>query len=261
MWHMSDTWRGYSKRVATRLISCLFIVLSLASAAVNAQWTLRQSDDGHWITTSTAEGHQLIVAHKATEETHFLLILAVAKPAPAVPSQVLLTIDRGPPVQTQLKLLEQRPEDRLFRIELSNAQKAVFITRMIAGLNLRLGFGEQAMAENNLQFSLLGFTAAFNDLLIADRVGRLDPAWLIERNRERELGCYYTANLFVAAMQERIGGHSEAETLQSLPRSGHEAVDEMIPTIVSQVYAVPASQLPIEPRGDKFAIFEQCMNQ
>lgn len=237
------------------------IALLLLSAAVHAQWTLRQTDDGHWITTRTAEGHQLIVAHNRAEETHFLLVLEVSEPVPALPSQLLLSVDRGPVSEAGLALLERRPTSRLFRIELSTELKKVFITRMIAGLTLRLWFGDRAVGKDDLQFSLVGFTAAFNDLLIADRVGRLDPAWLIERHRDRELGCYYTANLFVAAMQERLRGSSAAQARESLPRSGQAAVDETIPDIVAQVYAVPLSQLPIDPRGDKFAIFEECMAQ
>lgn len=240
---------------------CIVITLLLLPAMASAEWTLRQSADGHWISTSTAAGHQLIVAHNQAEETHFLLVLEIAKPAPPVPTQISLAVDRGPVVQTRLTLLEQRPANRLFRIQLSDEEKKAFITRMIAGLTLRLWFGERTAIRDTLQFSLLGFTAAFNDLLIADRIGRLDPAWLIEQHRERELGCYYTANLFVAAMQERIRGRSAAQAISSLPRSGQESVDTMIPRIVSQVYAVPRAKLPIEPRGDKFAIFQECMEQ
>jgi hypothetical protein len=62
-------------------------------------------------------------------------------------------------------------------------------------------------------------------------------------------------------MQERIRGRSAVQAQVTLPRTGQSSVDEMIPDIISQVYAVPASELPIEPRGDKFAIFEECMEQ
>ncbi len=237
-----------------------FALLSL-SAAADAEWTLRQTDDGHWVTTSTPNGHQFIVTHNQANETHFLLALEIDKSAPALPSRISLSVDRGPVTETGLVLLEQRPGSRLFRTQLSSEQKAAYITRMIAGLTLRLWFGGQEPGKNALQFSLIGFTAIFNDLLIADRVGRLDPVWLIEQHRERELGCYYTANLFVAAMQKRISGRSAAQVLESLPRSGEPTVDAMIPDIISQVYAVQAAQLPIEPRGDKFAIFEECMAQ
>ncbi len=235
------------------------ITLLLLSVATHAEWSLRQTGDGHWITTVTPEGHQFIVTHNREEETTFLLVVQVDKQAPPLPLRVALAVDHGPVSEAVLALLERKPDSRLFRIELSDADKKIYITRMIAGLALRVWFGEQTTGKNELQFSLTGFTAAFNDLLIADRVGRLDPAWLIERHRERELGCYYTANLFVATMQERIRGRSAAQTRESLPRSGQVAVDETIPDIVSQVYAVPASRLPIDPRGDKFAIFEECM--
>jgi len=237
------------------------ITLLLLHAAAHAEWTLRQTDDGHWITTATQEGHQLIVTHNRAEETNFMLVLEISEPAPPLPSQVALSVDRGPVSEAVLALLERRPTSRLFRIELSNEEKKVYLTRMIAGITLHLWFGEQARGKSNLQFSLLGFTAIFNELLIADRIGRLDPVWLVERNRQRELGCYYTANLFVAAMQERIRGRSAAQARVTLPRTGQASVDEMIPDIISQVYAVPASELPIEPRADKFAIFEECMEQ
>ena len=237
------------------------IALLSLSAAADAEWTLRQTNDGHWITTSTPEGHQFIVTRNQTRETHFLLVLEIDDSVRPFPSQVGIAVDSGPVTPAGLVLLDQRPGSRLFRAELSSEQEAVYITRMIAGLTLRLWFGERTTGRNDLQFSLIGFTALFNDLLIAERVGRLDPAWLIEQHRERELGCYYTANLFVAAVRERIRGRSAAQTLESLPRSGEPAVDEMIPDIISQVYAVPARQLPIEPGGDKFAIFEECMAQ
>ncbi|HHJ15243.1 MAG TPA: hypothetical protein ENJ80_00940 [Gammaproteobacteria bacterium] len=237
------------------------ITLLLLSAATHADWTLRQTEDGHWITTVTPEGHQFIVTHNQSEETSFLMVVQVDRQAPPLPLRVSLAVDHGPATEAVLALLERKPDSRLFRIELSDEEKKTFITRMIAGLDLRVWFGERATGKNTLKFSLTGFTAAFNDLLIADRVGRLDPAWLIERHRERELGCYYTANLFVAAMQERIRGRSEIQARESLPRSGQPEVDEMIPDIVSQVYAVPAAHLPIDPRGDKYAIFEECMSQ
>lgn len=237
------------------------IALLLLSAAAHAEWSLRQTGDGHWITTVTPEGHQFIVTHNQAGETSFLLVVQVDGQAPSLPLRVALAVDHGPVSEAVLALLERKPDSRLFRIELDDEDKKIYITRMIAGLALRVWFGGRTAGKNELQFSLTGFTAAFNDLLIADRVGRLDPAWLIERHRERELGCYYTANLFVAAMQERIRGRSAAQTRESLPRSGQVAVDEMIPDIVSQVYAAPSSQLPIDPRGDKFAIFEECMAQ
>ena len=237
---------------------CLAIVLLFPFISM-ADWTLKESDDGYWITSLTPEGHELVVVHNAENQTHFLLVLAVSRPVPDVPAKIRLTIDRGPLIQTTLTLLEQRLSDRLFRIELESEQKSQLVSRMIAGLNLRIWFDERASASNWLEFSLMGFTAAFNDLLIAGRVGKLDPEWLIEQHREKELGCYYTANMFVTAMQERIKGYSAAQTRQRMARSGHRDVDDMIPIIVSQVYAVPASRLPIEPMGDKYAIFDECM--
>ena len=236
----------------------MFCVL-LLPITVTADWNLRQTDDGHWINSSTPEGHELIVVQNEEKQTHFLLVLAVDQPVPEVPSLISLTIDRGPVIQTQLKLLEQRRKSRLFQIELDSEQKGLYIRRMIAGLKLHIWFGERSITRERLQFSLRGFTVAFNDLLIASRVGRLDPEWLMEQGREKELGCFYTANLFILAMRERVNNHSEEQTRESLPRTGYDAVDEMIPDIVSQVYAVPANQLPIEPRGDKYAIFDACM--
>ena len=235
------------------------IFILIFPAIVSADWTLRQADDGQWISTRNAQGHQLIIAHNQAEETQFLLVLAVADPVPPLPGQVAVAVGRGPVSRAGLSLLEQRPDSRLFRIELAEQDKDIFISRMIAGLTFHLWFGEPVRSKSSLDFSLLGFTAAFNDLLIADRIGRLDPAWLIEQHRLRELGCYYTANLFVAAMQARIAGRSAEQTLAALPRSGLASVDEVIPDIVRQVYSVPHSRLPIDPRGDKFAIFDECM--
>ena len=99
------------------------IALLLLPAMAYAEWTLRQTDDGHWITTRTEEGHQLIVAHNRAEETHFLLVLEVDEPAPPLPSRVVLAIDRGPVAEAGLALLERRPTSRLFRIEMNREQK------------------------------------------------------------------------------------------------------------------------------------------
>lgn len=236
----------------------MILFLLLLPAVAVADWALQQTADGHWISTKTSQDHQLIVVHNQDDITHILLVLSVRKSQPKVPSVVSVTIDRGPAVEAQLTLLEQRPGSRLFRLELSDKQKATLVTRMIAGIGLRLSFGAPA-PENELHFSLLGFTAALNDLFIADRVGRLDPVWLIENHRERELACYYTANVFVASMQERVRGRTAKQVLKEIPKTGMIAVDEKIPDIVAQVYSVPASQLPIDPRGDKFVIFEECM--
>lgn len=234
------------------------IAMVLISGSVRAEWELHQSPDGHWIVTRNSEQHKFIVGGQG-EDMQFLMILMVAEKTAEIPMKVTVSIDKGPRLTRRLTLLEQQPTGMLFRLEFTVADKATFIRRMISGLKLRLNFGQEAGGED-LFFSLLGLTVVYNDLLIANEAGRLDPDWMRRKNKERELICYYAANLSVQALQKRIEGQAAAETLRSLPRTGLAPVDDSLPGIVNWAYRLPTSQLPTEPRAEKYGFFRRCMD-
>lgn len=141
----------------------LLLALMLGVGTANADWELQQTRDGNWITTSAGGGNQLIVGD-APESIHFLLALSINSEEPPLLEQAFLTIDRFDPEPVQLRLLEKRPESRLFRIDLTGGHNDRLVRRMIAGLVLRFGYASEDNIQNFVQFSLLGFTAAWKDL-------------------------------------------------------------------------------------------------
>jgi len=239
--------------------SFFIIAVMLISGSAWAEWELQQSPDGHWIVTRNSEQHQFIVGGQG-EDMQFLLILMVPEQLAILPEEVIVSIDTGPRLTQQLTLLEQQPNGMLFRLEFAGADKSSFIRRMIAGVKLRLDFGEKAGGDENLHFSLLGFTVEYNELLIANETGRLDPNWMLRQKKERELICYYAANLSVQALQKRIEGRTSEDTLKSLAPTGLAPVDDSMPSIVNWAYQLPTAELPVEPRAEKYGFFRRCMD-
>lgn len=238
---------------------CIVLLLLFPLSAV-AEWKLEQSADGHWIVTRNEDGHQFIVGGTGAS-MQFLLILSVPEPDATFPDKVTVSIDRGPRRETPLTLLDRNPEGVIFRIEIPEDLNTDMIRRMIAGVRMRLAFSdEESGRTRDVDFSLLGFTVVYNDLLIANEVGRLDPNWLIQQNRERELICYYVANLSVQALQNRIKGMGEAQNLSALPRTGMGPVDENLPEIVKWVHQLSRAEMPTEPRAEKYGLYKRCMN-
>lgn len=146
----------------------LLLALVVMSATVHAQWQLQLTRDGNWITTSTANAHQLIVGD-SQEGAHFLLAMTISAEEPPLLNHAYLTVDRFEPEPVQLRLLEKRPESRLFRINVSDEHRTRLIGRMKAGLTMRFGYETESSIQNFLQFTLIGFTAAWNDLHAGDQ--------------------------------------------------------------------------------------------
>ena len=130
---------------------------------------------------------------------------------------------------------------------------------MIAGLKLQVSFGSSAGVKLGLEFSVIGFTAAYTDLLISNDIGRLDPDWLIEQGKDRELACYYSAILTIQALQARRLGQPAKQIVDSLPRTGLSSVDDRRADIVSQAYRLRYAQIPRNPMADKYKLFKRCM--
>jgi len=218
------------------------------------------SVDGYWIKTSSKENHQLIVIRNQNI-THFMLILATDSPPPDFPIPIKIGIDNIPTESSYLKFLERRPEQSIFTIELSEESGNIQVSRMISGLTMSIIFTDQVKGNRRISFSLLGFTAALNDLLIADDIGSLDPGWMLKNHKDRELFCYLASNVSIEAMHYRILGYTYSRTLHSIKNTGYPIIDNNLADIISQTYNIPRKQLPTEPKAEKYMIFRRCIKQ
>jgi len=237
------------------------IILLIISGTVSAtDWKLVSSNDGFWIKTSNQNQHELLLAYQK-DKPQFLLILKTAGPSPNKAIPIKIKIDKGPRENSELNLLEKRPEQSIFRIEVHENNQKTTISRMIAGLNLSIYFNSGINKNKSISFSLKGFTVAFNDLLIGNEIGSLDPAWLIKHRKDRELYCLMTTNISIQAMQYRIKGKKYADTLHLIPQTQYSLINDSLAEIISQVYNIPYKNLPYEPRAEKYLIFSRCMGQ
>jgi len=243
------------------------LMLAGAVLAGNSQadnWTLVESKDGYWIKTVNEEQHELLVAYY--EKTpHFLLILKTASPPPGDSMQVSLKIDRGPRKPGVLSFLEKRPQQSIARIEFKADEKSTYLSQMIAGLTLSVYFefpdADRAMVERRISFSLKGFTVALNDLLIANEAGSLDPTWLLQHGKDRELYCLLATDISVRAMQYRLRGESYKNVLHLIPETGYSVIDHNFGEIIEQVYRIPLKEIPYVPRAEKYLMYKNCMRK
>jgi len=239
----------------------IFILLLLFSYAGNAaDWTLVPSNDGYWIKTSNNEKHELLLAYK-DNKPHFLLILNTDSPEPDRPIPVKIKIDKGAWIQSKLNPLNKRSEQIIFRIEVDSNSEFGLISRMIAGIQWSVNFNSGPNKNKPVVFSLLGFTVAFNDLLIANEIGSLEQAWLIKHRKDRELYCLLTTNISIQAIEHRLQGKSYAKTLTSIPKTQYSIIDEQFGEIINQVYQLPKKDLPYVPRAEKHLMFSRCMKK
>jgi len=239
--------------------ACVFILL-LLPRLVSGEWALGQSGDGHWISDKSSDKpYQLVVAEQGSD-IQFLLILASSERKSSEPIAVTVRVDRDEWIQTQIIPLQQRSHGMAFRIDLSEDVKQNTIRRMIAGLNMQLGIGSAANKQI-LDFSLIGFTAAYTDLLIANEIGRLGTDWLIAQGKDRELACYQRSRLTVQVMQARRRGQSSTQLIETLARTGLASVDDQIDDIVSRVYRLPYAQLPRHAMAEKYNLYKRCMGE
>ena len=233
----------------------IFSTLALAS-----NWSLVPSNDGFWMKTVNEQQHELLIAYQ-NEQPQFLLILKTDSPSPDKSIPVKLQIDKGLRENSSLIFLEKRSDKSIFRISIKGHAKNNYISKMIAGLNWMIYFNSGKTTENYISFSLKGFTTTFNELLIANKTGSLDPAWLIKHRKDRELYCLLTTNISINAMQYRIQGKNYVQTLALIPESGYSVIDHNLSEIINQVYSLPLESIPYEPRAEKYLIFTRCMTQ
>lgn len=245
----------------------LLLLFGTAMAADNREtdnWKLVLSNDALWIKTVNADKHELLVAYH-DDSAHFLLILKTDSPPSDATLPVSIRIDRGQKQSGRLTFLEKRPEQSIARIEVNDAEKHTYLSQMIAGLTMTIYFDFQASGSKTISkkisFSLKGFTVALNDLLIANDIGSLDPAWLLKHKKDRELYCLLTTDISIHAIQYRLDGESYKNVLHLIPQTGYSLIDHNIGKLVEQVYKVPEEKLPYVPRAEKYLMFNHCMEQ
>ena len=180
-------------------------------------------------------------------------------PPPDKPIPIWLKIDRGQQQPSQLYFLKKNPEQSIFKIDIGSDLKQNYIARMIAGLKWSIIFNQNSRANRTISFSLIGFTVAFNDLLIANDIGTLDPNRLKANKKNRELFCYITSNITVQALDHRLRGDTSKEALNSISKTDYSSLNRHLPDIITQVYNIPKKQLPSEPGAEKYIIFNRCM--
>ncbi len=253
------------------VIGCLLFLLvgsALAGSDSADNWTLVSSKDAYWIKTVNAEQHELLVAYY-DDTPQFLLILKTDSPPPNKVLPISIRIDRGPKQPGQLQFLEKRDERSIMRIEVNDDDKNGYLSQMIAGLTLAIDFdflsGKKSRVNKNMaktiSFSLKGFTVALNDLLIANDIGSLDPAWIMKHDKDRELYCLMTTNISIEAMQYRLKGESYNNVLHLIEKTGYSIIDHNLGEIIEQVYRIPEKNLPYVPRAEKYLMFSNCMEQ
>jgi len=253
------------------VIGCmLFLLIGPAMAGSDAgdNWTLVSSQDAYWIKTVNAEQHELLVAYH-DDAPQFLLILKTDSPPPAKVLPISIRIDRGPKQPGRLRFLEKRDEQSILRIEVNDDDKNGYLSQMIAGLTMAIDFDflskQKYSTDKNIarttSFSLKGFTVALNDLLIANDIGSLDPAWLLQHNKDRELYCLITTNISIEAMQYRLKDESYDNVLHLIQKTGYSIIDHNLGEIIEQVYKIPKNKLPYVPRAEKYLMFSNCMEQ
>jgi len=239
-------------------ISIFILLLLFSCAGHTADWKLVSSNDGFWIKTTNNEQHELLLAYKGNKP-QLLLILNTDSPEPRKFIPVKIKIDRGTWLQNKLIPLEKRSEQIIFRLETGSSLKDELISRMIAGISWSVIFNFANNKNKTIVFSLHGFTVAFNDLLIANEIGSLEPAWLFKHRKDRELYCLLTTNISILAIEYRLKNTSYAKTLTLIPKTQYPIIDHNFGEIINQVYQLPYDDLPYVPRAEKYLMFSRCM--
>ncbi len=234
----------------------IYILFMIACNLCQASdWVLVPSNDQYWMKTVNHENHEIIISYLNNTPRLFLVISSDVPP-PDKPIPILLTIDRHTKYKGQLFFLKKHPEQSIFRIDTHTDFARKYIAKMSAGVELSILF---ILHDQAMSFSLMGFTAALNDLLIANDIGSLDIEKLREANKKEEVFCYITSDLTVKAMQRRLNGDSYTKTFNSLSKAIPSGIDSSLPDIISQVYNISEARLPVDPRAEKYSIFKHCM--
>lgn len=233
------------------------LTLGVINEVSARQWKLEKHGEQYQISVQGVEHDRLVLSHEG-ENSRLMLMTADGHEQPDN-SRILQFWfdDDNSIIETGLTRLSRQT----YLIQLNSTQKNAIIKQMINGIKFHIRYLLNEHTYREITFSLIGFTAVLNDLLIAHEIGHLDPEWMNENHKSQELMCYYAANFSVLAMLHRKSGLSYQQSISKLKERHTEALDEVISDVVKQVYTMPRARLPRDPRGDKFGIFQRCMER
>lgn len=217
-------------------------------------WVLHQSDDGHWISGHNKQKNELVIS-QTKKNKKILLVFSHDEHIHDIPKRAQFSSDNNQAIQLPLKIIKRHSDGIAMQIDLNKEETKHFINMLISGATLHVTL------EGNIktEFSLMGFTTTFNDFLIANEIGRLDPMWLQYENRMKELVCYEVAQAMVHAMGMRRKGKSSQEVYTTLSGKLSDDSETALPDVIEQVYSVPLNSLPKIPSTRKYEFFTRCM--
>lgn len=236
----------------------LGILLFALHSSLLAAWHINTSGQKGIYATSS-DSHQLSIVEK-TNGIDFFLSLQTSKTR-YNPDHAVIQIGDMITKTGKLQLIDKQSGQQTYLLKLERSQQTSLLNKMISGLVISIRIIDKGQQISPFEFSLSGFTARLNDFLIAREIGQLDYEWLLENHKDRELLCYYAANIYVKAIQDRLDKGNYRKTLDAIPKTGIEKLDSVTGEMVQNVYSIPARNLPTDPRGDKYGIFKACMSQ
>jgi len=255
---MSDPlndWYYHNMIALLKYISGAFLLI--LNFSLHAAWQINTSGQkGIYIINNK---HQLSIIEN-NNSVDFFLSLPVSK-AVFRPERVIMQVGELNYKTGKVKLVNKHHDQQTFLLSLSKKQKTSLLNKMISGLEITVNLAHKRQPVTPIIFSLSGFTARLNDFLIAKEIGKLDYEWLLENHKDRELLCYYAANIYVKALLDRLNKKDYKYTMNSIVKTGIDKLDNATGEMIQNVYSIPARKLPTDPRGDKYGIFKACMSQ
>ena len=234
------------------------ILLLFLHFSLDAAWNIN-SNGPKGIYTVNSDRHQLSIVENKDGVDFFLSIHSDKMPYD--PKRAIIKVGDLSEKTDKIQLIDAHSGLHTYQLGLGKKQKTTLLNKMISGLIINIDLVNKRQHIRQLVFSLSNFTARLNDFLIVREIGKLDYEWLLENHKDRELLCYYAANIYVKALQDRLGKGNYKSTLESIPKTGIEKLDNVTAEMVENVYSIPARKLPIDPRGDKYGIFRACMSK
>ena len=238
-------------------VGALLAVIGLCAAGTAAAWELLHAAGHYGITVAGTGGDRLLV-YRGPAGLDLLLEPRSPRSWTTDGAVVRVRVDRRPALQATLAARPGGPDRLRFELVLSDALKVRLMNEMIAGIGLVLS---TPAGTEPVRFGLEGFTAALNELLIANELGTLDLERLFEQHRDRELLCLFAATVRVQALLDRRQGLSLEDSLARFRPTGIEALDHLAPELARQAYDIPAGEVPLDPRADRYGLFRSCMDR
>lgn len=173
--------KPYLKKPHLILLLTSMLILATPCLVNAAQWELEKHGEDYQISIQSSRGDRLVLFHEG-EDTRFILWTAADRKQPDKQRILQLWFDKDTDI---IKTGISRLNTQSYLIQLSSSQKSEILNQMINRLQLRVRYPVDEQNYRTIVFSLLGFTAVLNDLLIAHEIGHLDPEWLNEITRRK----------------------------------------------------------------------------